>query len=264
MMDGRVKTLHPAIHGGILARRPPAGGSRRHRRATGSRRSTSWWSTSIRSPRRPQNPGHAVRRAGRGDRHRRPEPAPRRGQELPRRAGGRRSGRLPAGARAAPPARRPVARVPLQADAEGVRHTAPVRRMIAMTMQIVEHADGAMTRSAAADGIIRHRSDLRYGENPHQKAPGSRTTEPFSPAWEVHQGKELSYTNLLDLDAALRIALEFTEPVGVVIKHTNPAAWRPARRLPRPTCARARPIRSRPSAASSGSTGRWTSRRRGR
>ena len=41
-------------------------------------------------------------------------------------------------------------------------------------------------------------------------------------AWEIHQGKELSYTNLLDLDAALRIALEFPEPVGVVIKHTNP------------------------------------------
>ena len=41
-------------------------------------------------------------------------------------------------------------------------------------------------------------------------------------AWQVHQGKELSYTNLLDLDAALRIALEFTEPAAVVIKHTNP------------------------------------------
>ena len=40
--------------------------------------------------------------------------------------------------------------------------------------------------------------------------------------WTVHQGKELSYTNLLDLDAAARIALEFTEPAGVVIKHTNP------------------------------------------
>ena len=40
--------------------------------------------------------------------------------------------------------------------------------------------------------------------------------------WETHQGKELSYTNLLDLDAAARIALEFTEPAAVVIKHTNP------------------------------------------
>jgi phosphoribosylaminoimidazolecarboxamide formyltransferase/IMP cyclohydrolase len=41
-------------------------------------------------------------------------------------------------------------------------------------------------------------------------------------AWQVHQGKELSFTNLLDLDAAARIALEFPEPAGVVIKHTNP------------------------------------------
>jgi phosphoribosylaminoimidazolecarboxamide formyltransferase/IMP cyclohydrolase len=40
--------------------------------------------------------------------------------------------------------------------------------------------------------------------------------------WRVHQGKELSYNNLLDLDAAARIALEFVEPVAVVIKHTNP------------------------------------------
>jgi phosphoribosylaminoimidazolecarboxamide formyltransferase/IMP cyclohydrolase len=38
----------------------------------------------------------------------------------------------------------------------------------------------------------------------------------------VHQGKELSYTNLLDLDAALRIVLEFSEPAAAVIKHTNP------------------------------------------
>jgi phosphoribosylaminoimidazolecarboxamide formyltransferase / IMP cyclohydrolase len=66
--------------------------------------------------------------------------------------------------------------------------------------------------------------DLRYGENPHQTA-----------AWYVHagcpaglgvapilQGKELSYTNLLDLDAAARIALEFDEPAAVVVKHTNP------------------------------------------
>ncbi len=43
----------------------------------------------------------------------------------------------------------------------------------------------------------------------------------FAP-WQVHQGKELSFNNLLDLDSAARIALEFVEPVGVVIKHTNP------------------------------------------
>src|SRR5438093_1574272 len=70
--------------------------------------------------------------------------------------------------------------------------------------------------------------DLRYGENPHQKAAwyvGPR----FSGAGgcglgeaTILQGKELSYTNLLDLDAAARIALEFAEPAAVVVKHTNP------------------------------------------
>ena len=71
--------------------------------------------------------------------------------------------------------------------------------------------------------------DLRYGENPHQKAAwyrdASAGASPGSSGLgqaEILQGKELSYTNLLDLDAAARIALEFTEPAAVVIKHTNP------------------------------------------
>jgi phosphoribosylaminoimidazolecarboxamide formyltransferase/IMP cyclohydrolase len=65
--------------------------------------------------------------------------------------------------------------------------------------------------------------DLRYGENPHQPASwyaiggGEGLGRPA-----IVQGKELSYTNLLDLDAAARIALEFDEPAAVVIKHTNP------------------------------------------
>ncbi|MCU1382201.1 MAG: purH [Acidobacteria bacterium] len=66
--------------------------------------------------------------------------------------------------------------------------------------------------------------DLRYGENPHQRAAWygvPSTHDGFSGA-AMRQGKELSYTNLLDLDAAARIALEFSEPAAVVIKHTNP------------------------------------------
>jgi len=64
--------------------------------------------------------------------------------------------------------------------------------------------------------------DLRYGENPHQKAAlYEGFLETFRP-WEVVQGKELSYTNLIDLDAAARITLEFSEPAAVVVKHTNP------------------------------------------
>jgi phosphoribosylaminoimidazolecarboxamide formyltransferase/IMP cyclohydrolase len=65
--------------------------------------------------------------------------------------------------------------------------------------------------------------DLRYGENPHQPAAWYALDPPAglgAPA--VLQGKELSFTNLLDLDAAARIVLEFDEPAASVIKHTNP------------------------------------------
>ena len=66
--------------------------------------------------------------------------------------------------------------------------------------------------------------DLRYGENPHQKAAWYGTPSGGSgfSAVDVVQGKELSFTNLLDLDAAARIAMEFPEPAAVVVKHTNP------------------------------------------
>ncbi len=66
---------------------------------------------------------------------------------------------------------------------------------------------------------------LRYGENPHQRAafyvesapaPGTLATA------EQLNGKELSYNNLLDLDAARAIAAEFSEPAACVIKHNNP------------------------------------------
>jgi len=65
--------------------------------------------------------------------------------------------------------------------------------------------------------------DLRYGENPHQKAAWYRSGDAhgFGHA-AILQGKDLSFTNLLDLDAAARIVLEFTEPAAAVIKHTNP------------------------------------------
>ena len=65
--------------------------------------------------------------------------------------------------------------------------------------------------------------DLRYGENPHQPAAWYALEPAIGlGAPQVLQGKELSFTNLLDLDAAARIVLEFDEPAAVVIKHTNP------------------------------------------
>jgi phosphoribosylaminoimidazolecarboxamide formyltransferase/IMP cyclohydrolase len=65
--------------------------------------------------------------------------------------------------------------------------------------------------------------DLRYGENPHQNAAmysdGSGTG--VANARQL-QGKELSYNNIVDLQAAWELAQEFDEPVCAIIKHTNP------------------------------------------
>jgi phosphoribosylaminoimidazolecarboxamide formyltransferase/IMP cyclohydrolase len=70
-----------------------------------------------------------------------------------------------------------------------------------------------------------HRSEtLRYGENPHQKAALYRIPhdEPGVAAARQLQGKELSFNNYLDLDAAWALVGEFAEPACVIIKHTNP------------------------------------------
>ncbi|HYN08226.1 MAG TPA: bifunctional phosphoribosylaminoimidazolecarboxamide formyltransferase/IMP cyclohydrolase [Vicinamibacterales bacterium] len=118
-------------------------------------------------------------------------------------------------------------------------HTAAYDRMIAGTLGEVraDKERGTVSREAPAAGtslpptwqpsLVKIR-DLRYGENPHQ--PGAWYADDGSGgdgragfgAATVHQGKELSFTNLLDLDAAARLALEFDEPAAVVIKHTNP------------------------------------------
>jgi len=70
---------------------------------------------------------------------------------------------------------------------------------------------------------VRKLQDLRYGENPHQEAALylEDTLWGFGTA-DIIQGKGLSFTNLLDLDAAARLVQEFTSPTAVVIKHMNP------------------------------------------
>ncbi len=66
-------------------------------------------------------------------------------------------------------------------------------------------------------------ADLRYGENPHQKAAmySDGSGAGVANARQV-QGKELSYNNIVDLQAAWDLAQEFEEPVCAIIKHTNP------------------------------------------
>jgi phosphoribosylaminoimidazolecarboxamide formyltransferase/IMP cyclohydrolase len=100
-------------------------------------------------------------------------------------------------------------------------HTAQFDALIAGTLQTIRcEADTFIRAARVGHAEIRQ---LRYGENPHQKATWVQGHGPhWQLKWQTHQGKELSYTNLLDLDAAARIALEFTEPAAAVIKHTNP------------------------------------------
>lgn len=92
---------------------------------------------------------------------------------------------------------------------------------------------------AGSDEIVRHRQEfpavrfigihkvreLRYGENPHQRAAvyrkGRQLRSVIATA-EPLQGKELSYNNLLDLDSAWRLSTEFDRPTAVIMKHNNP------------------------------------------
>lgn len=67
--------------------------------------------------------------------------------------------------------------------------------------------------------------DLRYGENPHQKAALYKDAQPAADTLvcaEKLSGKELSFNNFLDLNAAWDIVREFDEPAAVIIKHLNP------------------------------------------
>ena len=68
-------------------------------------------------------------------------------------------------------------------------------------------------------------SEMRYGENPHQKAaaykrPGDQSNSILNA--KIHQGKKLSYNNIMDADGALACLKEFKDPTCVIVKHANP------------------------------------------
>jgi phosphoribosylaminoimidazolecarboxamide formyltransferase / IMP cyclohydrolase len=215
MMDGRVKTLHPAVHGGILARRDRPDDLRAIA-AQGIQpvdvvvvnlypfaKTAADLSTPFHGLVEEIDIGgpSMLRAAAKNFRHVLavvdPADYPRLVEQL----------RRPDG---------PTVEFRLELMKKAFHHTAEYDRTIADTLDQVT-AEGTRFVRGSTSG----RQQLRYGENPHQKAWWVRGGGGALP-WTVHQGKELSFTNLLDLDAALRIALEFTEPVGVVIKHTNP------------------------------------------
>jgi phosphoribosylaminoimidazolecarboxamide formyltransferase/IMP cyclohydrolase len=231
MLDGRVKTLHPKIHGGILARR--------HREDDQAALAAHGITTIdlvvvnlypfAEAAAKPDLPFDAlieeidiggpsmVRAAAKNFRDVLIVVDP---GDYDRVASALEAGRGVAGAD-------PALRFELARKA--LAHTAAYDTIIASTLSEI-HADGdTFVRERGSSALpaiwtptLTKVRDLRYGENPHQPAAWySAGAHGFSGA-TVHQGKELSFTNLLDLDAAAGIALEFAEPVAVVIKHTNP------------------------------------------
>jgi phosphoribosylaminoimidazolecarboxamide formyltransferase/IMP cyclohydrolase len=99
------------------------------------------------------------------------------------------------------------------------RATADYDRAISSRLAQIGHEDLLPpTLDLRADKLM----DLRYGENPHQSAAlyGARGSG-IAGAEQLH-GKELSYNNLVDLDAAWALAQEFEQPAAAIIKHTNP------------------------------------------
>jgi phosphoribosylaminoimidazolecarboxamide formyltransferase/IMP cyclohydrolase len=105
-------------------------------------------------------------------------------------------------------------------------HTASYDAAIASTLGDVSADDSGFVRGGAGLPArmtihLQKVRDLRYGENPHQAGALYAGFGPH-PGYVLLQGKELSYTNLLDLGAAIEIVIEFREPTAALVKHTNP------------------------------------------
>jgi phosphoribosylaminoimidazolecarboxamide formyltransferase/IMP cyclohydrolase len=100
---------------------------------------------------------------------------------------------------------------------EVFRHTAGYDAAIA------NHLDAAAGGDGTLPAVLRlglpKELDLRYGENPHQRAALYGT---FTRTMEQLHGKELSYNNILDIGAAAGLVREFSLPAVVIVKHTNP------------------------------------------
>ena len=227
MMDGRVKTLHPLVHGGILARR-----GRPEDLASASTHGITLIDLVVvnlypfvKAASNPETPFEAlieeidiggpslVRAAAKNFQDVLVVVSPSDyGAVLEQldRAGG------------------PTGEFRFGLARKAFAHTGSYDTAIASTLETISAGEDGFTRApavapAALTVGLRKIRDLRYGENPHQQAAwyAEESATGLGNA-QVLQGKELSYTNLLDLDAAARIVLEFDEPAAAVIKHTNP------------------------------------------
>jgi phosphoribosylaminoimidazolecarboxamide formyltransferase/IMP cyclohydrolase len=112
----------------------------------------------------------------------------------------------------------------MQLSAKVYTHTARYDGMISSYLTGLSGENGKMFPEALNFQFYKAQ-ECRYGENPHQKAAFYREKSPsfacVSTAKQL-QGKELSYNNILDTDSSFRIALDFKEPAACIVKHNNP------------------------------------------
>jgi phosphoribosylaminoimidazolecarboxamide formyltransferase / IMP cyclohydrolase len=225
ILGGRVKTLHPAIHGGILARRTPEHLDElaHHSIAAVDLVVCNLYPFAATVARPDVTEAEAVEEIDIG------------GVTLLRAA----AKNFESVTVVCDPADYPVVLEALTSDAQtnrptdysttdyrrrlalkAFRHTATYDAMIATWLGGRVEPDTALPEMLllAAERV----QTLRYGENPHQQAALYRWAGRL-PAFEQLQGKELSYNNIVDLEAAWAMPAEFSEPAVAIIKHTNPS-----------------------------------------
>ncbi|MGI6452118.1 MAG: bifunctional phosphoribosylaminoimidazolecarboxamide formyltransferase/IMP cyclohydrolase [Syntrophomonadaceae bacterium] len=108
----------------------------------------------------------------------------------------------------------------LQLALEAFSHTAAYDTVISTYLSSINNTTMGKNFLLAGDKVY----DLRYGENPHQKAAFYRNLFPGTGLADAKQlnGKELSYNNIIDAEAAWQLVQEFKQTACVIIKHTNP------------------------------------------
>ncbi len=220
ILDGRVKTLHPAVHGGILAKRTPDHAGQLEKQGIGLidlvavnlypfRETVSRPGTDLEEAVENIDIGGPamVRAAAKNHRYVLVVVNPERYGEVLRAL---ESGQVDYSFR-------------LSLAREAFAHTA------AYDAAIASYLEGREERAGLFPGVWHRPFDLvqvlRYGENPHQQAAFYR--DPAASGASVGTarqlaGKELSYNNILDLNAALELVREFKGPAAVIIKHNNP------------------------------------------
>ena len=233
-MGGRVKTLHPKIHGGLLGKRDDpehVAQMQAHDIPPIDLLCLNLYPV----PRDDCEAGLHPGRRRRADRHRRAGDAALGGEKPPGRDPADRCGRLsrvpaPLGSRTSWTLdyRRGLA-------AKAFAHTVAVRLR---DYQLLRGGGGRRRRFPGDTGRLRAEKvqELRYGENPHQRGVLYRTpgAEEGLASAEQLNGKALSYINLFDAAGAYATVAEFDEPAAVVVKHANPCGaaidsrhWRP-------------------------------------